>query len=475
VSSPPGAPGAYLDTLAGFAAALDLATVPAAVSARARWIVLDTLGAIVGAAPVPEIDALGRWAAERQGPVRASLLGQGRWTTPELAALVNGTAANRLELDEGNHRTLGHVAIHVVPAALAVAEAAGAGGADLLTAVLAGYEVGARLARLGPLRPGMHPHGTWGTMAAAVAAARLAGGGAAAIRRALDVAASMALVTSRRTIAEGAGVKYLYTGVAGQLGVQAVEFAAAGFTGEPDGPGSLFATIAESARPGAEVVDDLGRAWEVAHAYFKVHACCRYATPAVDAALALRDRGMPGADEVVDIRVTTFDRAARLHALPGGDELSARFSLPYCVAAAAVRGDCGLGAFAPGALADPRIGRLAARVRTVEDPAMTARFPDATPARVAMTLLDGTVREAAVEHALGDPGRPLPEGVLRAKFAALAGRVLTARAAAEAAALVLGLDEVGALDELAARLRADVEPARSGADAGEEATGRWPR
>ncbi|MBI2207761.1 MAG: MmgE/PrpD family protein [Candidatus Rokubacteria bacterium] len=439
----------YLDTLAEFAATTDIEKVPDGVVDATTRIVLDTLGVIVAAAPAPPLRRFAREVTEREGT--ASLLGHDARSTPELAALVNGTAANWVELDEGNHTTLGHVGIHVIPAVLALAESRGCSGRELLTAVLAGYEVGARVARMGRLRWHIHPHGTWGAMAGAVACARLLGLPAPAIREALGIASSLALVTSRRTIAEGASVKYLWTGVASQHALQAVRFAHCGFTAEADGPASLFCSISDAPIAGREVVGDLGLRWEVEHAYFKTYACCRYAAPSVEAMLTARADGLDP-DVVTAIDVDTFGLAAHLDTLQAHHELSARFSIPYCVAAAAVLGSCGPEAFRDATRADARVLALGERVRVHEVPAYTAEFPSATPARVTVRLRDGSVRQAEVRHAHGDPQRPLDAAGLRRKFHALTAGVLGA-GAEDAARAILDVASTPDVRTITARLR----------------------
>lgn len=441
----------YVAILARFAASLDFAAVPGRVREQAKLVILDTLGAGLAAVPTPAITALADLGRARRGP--ASLLGRRTRTAPEVAALVNGAAMTMLELDEGHHGTLGHVAIHVIPAALALAEELDASGADLLGAVLAGYEVGARVARLGEVRAEMHPHATWGTMAGATACARLAASPAEEIARALGIGASFALVTSRGTIAAGATVKYALTGVAGELALQAFRLARTGFTAEPDGPRSLFAVISVSPQPVEVTLAGLGEQWEIERNYYKVHSCCRYAAPAVDATLEIRRRRPFEAEEVGAIRVETFAKASRLHAVATHHELAARFSVPYCVAAAAVLGHCDLDAFGSPVLADGRIAAVAGRVEVVEDAAHTAAFPAATPARVTITFGDGTVERGEVRHAVGDPERPLAAEMLRGKFLRLAARALAPAAAEAALEAVLRLDDLVRVRELGTLLR----------------------
>ena len=440
----------YLDALADFAAGLDIDKVPATVATATTRIVLDTLGVIVAAAPAPPLQRLAREVADRDGA--ATLLGLGARATPEAAALVNGTAANWVELDEGNHTTLGHVGIHVIPPLFALAEARGAAGRDVLTAMLAGYELGARIARMGRLRWHIHPHGTWGAMAGAVACARLIGLPAPVIREALGIASALALVTSRRTIGEGASVKYLWVGLAAQHSLQAVRFVRCGFTAESDGPGSLFGSISDAPVVGDDVVGDLGTRWEVEHAYFKTHACCRYAAPSVDAMLDARAAAPFSPDAVTAIDVETFGLAAHLDAMTPGHELAARWSIPYCIAAAAVLGSCGPEAFRESSRADPRLRALGERVRVREVPAYTAEFPGATPARVTVRLRDGTVREAEVRHAIGDPERPIDAAALEAKFRALTEPVLGPDAD-RAARAILALRDAADVRTVTAPLR----------------------
>ncbi len=135
---PSAAPGAdYLARLARLAHRVrvdDLA--PAAVDA-ARNVVLDTLGAILAGSRLPENARLADLAVERSGMRTATVIGRARKADPMLATLANGTAGVSLEVDEGNRWGGGHPAIHVLPAALAVAEEIGTDGGRLIEALVA--------------------------------------------------------------------------------------------------------------------------------------------------------------------------------------------------------------------------------------------------------------------------------------------------------------------------------------------------
>ena len=171
----------YLTEVAEFAADFSTADLPANVIERTKLIVADSIGAIVGGAAEPEVQALSRRPGfAGGGPAR--LIGTRLTAQPAQAALINGTAGTWLEMDEGNQFCKGHPGMHTFPAAFAFAEANGASGAAFLTAVALGYEVGARVGIATALRPSMHPHGTWGAICAAVAVQRLAGRDAASMR-----------------------------------------------------------------------------------------------------------------------------------------------------------------------------------------------------------------------------------------------------------------------------------------------------
>ena len=187
----------YLDTLSTFAAGLRFAALPPAVRLHTGWILADTLAAIAAGSAEPELRALAQRQRLGSG---ATLIGLGQQAHPEAAALVNGTSGTFLEMDEGNRFSRGHPAIHVLPAALALCEQQGADADPVLSALVVGYEVGSRLGAASQLRSAMHPHGTWGTVGAAAACARVMGLDAAGMREAINIASSLTTATSKRTM-----------------------------------------------------------------------------------------------------------------------------------------------------------------------------------------------------------------------------------------------------------------------------------
>ncbi|GIW10276.1 MAG: hypothetical protein KatS3mg061_1333 [Dehalococcoidia bacterium] len=276
-----------LRALAEFAARFDLAAAPKEVVQEGRRQLLDTVGVIIGGASVPEVRALAAIEARDPGP--ATFLGQDGWAAAEAAALVNATAGVWLDYDSGQRASGSHPAVHVVPAALAIAEEVGASGADLLSAVIVGCEVGARMgAAAGRLHPLLSPHGSWPVLGAAAAVARLLGFDGAQLAATLEVASSLTLLTSTGLHTAGANGRHLQAGLGAQRGIVAARLQAAGFTGDPEGCQQVFGRLVTPTFNTRRLAIDLGRQWEFLRGYYKPYACARVTHAAIDALLAIR-------------------------------------------------------------------------------------------------------------------------------------------------------------------------------------------
>lgn len=454
-------PPPWLAAWGAFAARVRFQDLPAEVAGRCKLVLLDTIGAVAAGMQEPESRALVERLAAHGGGGSTPAIGAGRRLPAPSAALANGTAGTMLELDEGNQYARGHPAVHVVPAALAVAGRLGAPGRDLLLAVALGYELGARIGIASKLRPTMHPHGTWGTVGAALAVAKLHGADAGGLIEAVNLSSSLGLATSRRTMLEGGTVRNTYAGLSNQLGMLAWDLVASGFTGERDGVGTVYGTVvADRFEP--EAMDaGLGERWEIARNYFKRHAACRYTHAALDALAdtVAQAGGRLDPDAIRAIEVDTYVWAAQLDLAEPPNMLAAKFSLPFALATAAVHGRADVDAFRDRARADPVVRALARRVVVREDPALTALLPRLRPARLRVTLADGRVLAAEAMVNKGDAEDPYGPDEIGRKFLELAGPVWGEAHARRVAEAVDGLDgaaDVAALEALLA------EPPRAG-------------
>ena len=415
----------YLDSLSDFAAGLDWASFDDALREQVGWILADTIAAIVGGSPEPEVRAFASAQPDMPASIAgATLIGTGRRIGVDAAALVNGTAGTFLEMDEGNRFARGHPAVHVIPALIALAESEPADARDFVAAIVTGYEVGSRFGAASRLRASMHPHGTWGTIAAAAACARLARVDAAKMREAINIGASMTTATSKRTMLEGGLVRNVYAGLSNRDGLLALQLVRSGFNGERDGPGSLFGEIVSEHFDRDEVVRALGSEWHLMRNYFKLHSCCRYNHGALDAVDAIDARGeLPPVARIAAIEVASYNLAAELDDPAPRNTLAAKFSVPFAVATRLINRSSALPSFTWDAVRNPEILALAAKVSIREDAAMTARLPLERPARVDIRLTDGSTVSGEVGVNRGDDASPYSRDELRGKFEMLVGRV----------------------------------------------------
>src|SRR5213596_2390181 len=358
----------YLDRLAQVTAEVRVDTLPESTVEAAKRVLLDTLGAIVAGSALPENGRLARLAAARAPHGTATLLGHGVRADALWAALVNATAGVALEVDEGNRLGGGHPAIHVIPGALAVAEEQELDGRRLVESVVAGYEIGSRIGGATTPRANVHSHGTWGTIATAVAVARLGDAPASTIRDVINLSASMSPANSWTPALEGVTIRNLYPGRSGFQGMLAVELQRCGFTGLGDAPSDVYGTILADAFDPTSVVSGLdalagtvsGRElYRIEQNYFKLHACCRFNHFALDAVMALRWVHRLESDDVAKVEVVTIPFAVRMSEPAPASSLAARFSIPWAVAAALVLGRTDPSAFDETALGDARIRDLA--------------------------------------------------------------------------------------------------------------------
>jgi 2-methylcitrate dehydratase PrpD len=412
-------PARDLDRIAAFIAAQRYETLPAAVRERAALVLMDTVGVIIGGAEEPEVVRFAEAVRQLEAGRSATVLTHGfPLASPTLAAWVNGAAGIFLELDEGR-RPAGHPAIHVVPAALAVAEHVRASGRDLLAAIALGYELPARIGQATRLREGVHSHGHWGAIGAAAACGKLLGFDAPLLRQAMSIAASMGMATTWPPCLEGATVRNTYAAVANHNGLMAALLAQSGFTGLRDPLPVTFGQILGERYDPDAALDGLGETWGILTNYFKFHACCAYNHPALDATVDLLNEAPLPPDQIERIIVETVEGFLRIGQHRPANQLAAKFSIPFAVATTIVNRSSGRPSFKPQVVADEAVQALADRVQVVADAEMTRRWPADGGARVTVYLRDGTQRSATCLNPRGSFQNPLGEEALVDKFLAL--------------------------------------------------------
>lgn len=446
----------YLHDLARFASGIEGGAVPPDVRKRAAIVLADCAGCMVAGAGTAEVAALIAYCEANRRAGEATIPGTARQLAPADAAWVGGTAGTWHDLDEGNLHTRAHAAIQIVPALLAESEATGKSGRELLDALIAAYEVAGRLWRATAAKLAVHPHGTYGPLAAAVGLSRLRGERPEQVLQAMNIAMTLGTAASRQALGDGATIRNIYTGHSGRAGFEALALRDLGFSGEKDAPASILGNIYGDAFDRAQASAGLGDVWWIRKCYFKRFASGRYTHAALDALEELAGRMGPAltADAIARIDVSTYFMAATMAHQNVDTAFGLRFSIPALMAARIARGPAHLLDDGGQAFRDARVHALAARVFVTEVASMTAAYPDEQPAAVRIELRDGRIETVTVRRALGESNAPLPEGALKDKFIALAAEALGAENAGQAFDDLSAIDECGDVRALMASMRA---------------------
>ena len=440
------------ERLARFVAGTD--RVPDDALLQAKRCLLDTLGVALAGSREESARTVARWLGDQGGRPEASVLGRTLRLPAADAALANGTAAHALDFDDVSLPMRGHPSAPLLPAVLALGEAAGSSGRDLLTAFALGFEVEAKLGRAiggAHYALGWHATSTLGALGAAAACARLLRLDAGRAQTALGIAASLASGLQQNF---GSMTKPLHAGWAARSGVVAAQLAARGLTAGAEaieGPSGFLRARSGGAGPDLAPFEALGQPFEIVSpgVGVKLYPCCYATHRAVDAVLELRAAHGIEPVGVARVRVEVNRGGLMpLRAEPSATGLEAKFSLEYCLAAALLDGRLGLSSFADEAVRRPAVSELMAKVKAGEGEE-AAEFPIGGYAEVRIALSDGSEYGTRVDVPRGDPSRPLSWGELAAKFRDCAAAVFSAEAREQALALVEGLEDLADVTGLA--------------------------
>ncbi len=420
--------------LASFCHGLRYETLPPEVVERTKYFFLDYLGVAVRGSLSDSSQPLYRMAAGLSGTGASTVLGHKEKAGVPYAALLNGTAAHSLELDDTHQGGSIHLGVSVFSAALAVAEQRGASGKDFIAAAVAGFEVAARLAMA--LRPkehysrGFHPTATCGAFGAAVSAARLLGLKEDQLISALGIAGSQA-AGSMEFLTDGAWTKRLHPGWAAFSGIHAALLAQEGFIGPAtivEGGNGFLNSYSSRPDPG-HITDGLGTDFQILQTAVKPHACCRYTQAPIDAVLALIKEHNLHPQDVEQATIGMLETGIPVICEPAERKyhpvnvVDAQFSLPFGIAVALVRRRAGLEEFTSAMLRDPVVLELMPRVGYARDPELEKNYPREWPAWARLTLREDRQVYAQVRFPKGDPENPLSWDELAEKYWALAGAV----------------------------------------------------
>ena len=392
---------------------------------QAKRCLLDYLGATFAGAEMlkGKSDKLLNYLGETQG--NATVIGFNRKASIENAVFVNGINSHVAELDDGVRFGMIHPGSPVLSALLPIAEKENVKGSDLLLGIITGYEAAVRIACA--IQPshyscGYHPTSTCGTIGAAIGIAAMLGFTKSQMKDALSSAAISA-AGSLKVLEDGSEIKPFNVGRAAIVGLLAAVMARAGFKGPDDplgGETGFFSMMTEKFDL-SHMERESGKAFAVEKVYVKPYAACRHAHPAIEAVLKIRLNSGVCADDIKDIKVTTY------HAVLGKHDYteicgvsSAKMSIPYSVAVALMSGKAGIEEFTTEWINNPEIAVLTKKVVVCADDEITALVPQKRAAIVDITTFEGVCHTERVDYPKGEPENPLSNAELEQKFINLA-------------------------------------------------------
>jgi 2-methylcitrate dehydratase PrpD len=345
-------------------------------------------------------------------PESTVLFGGGRLPAAH-AGFINAVYGHGADIDDGNRTATGHPGSAIIPAVLSLAEAYGISGKDAITAIVAGYDVYVRLGNV--MMPshflrGFHSTGTMGAVAAGAAAAKTLGLTEDGVRRSISLAAIQA--SGLHEVSDsGQMAKPLNPGNAARTGIISALLAQAGADAPKDpleGDKGFLKAFADGA-DWSTLPDDLGKHFKITTCYIKLYPACRHAHAPVDAALRLREAGIPEPNAIETIKIHTYPSAIKIagNIFEPKNEDEAKLSITFAAATAMVTGHFTLDDLKNGGSLSDAVKALIGKMEIVNEPALQDKEAGIRGTRIDIVLKDGSVKSETILLPKGDPEVPL--------------------------------------------------------------------
>jgi 2-methylcitrate dehydratase PrpD len=410
--------------LAAFASALTYEQIPPAVVARAKLSLLDGIGVCLYGATLPWTRHVQNMVQAQGARPLATIFATRHKTSWSQAALANATAGHAFEMDDIHTESVVHPNSLTTPVAIGYAEAhPDVSGRDLMTAIVAGCEIGTRIGNAATTKlflNGFHPQGTSGAFVAAATAARLLNLDARAMQNALGIGGSMA--AGLMAAQEGAMVKRLHAGRAAEGGVYAAELAMRGFTGISDvveaGYGGFLSSLAREPNI-SRLTEGLGTVWETERVGYKLYPNVTSIHTSLDALRhIMRTHGLVANDiRAVEVGCGHMTYVHTAWTYRDAGVTAAQMNMFYGLAAMATAGDVTVADYTPERMKDPALLEFIPRIAIHEDAeieGMGHKFRHAC--RMKVTAVDGRVLAHEILYRRGSADSDVGKEEIRRKF-----------------------------------------------------------
>ena len=434
---------------------------PADVRAKAVEHIVDGVAVMLAGSRTDCAQKLADFIGGRGGSPSSSLIGFGFKSSASDAALVNGTSGHADDYDDTQLSTapdriyglMTHPTVPVLAAALAIGEATGCSGWELVEAFIVGFEVECKIAEaIKPdhYRRGFHSTGTIGAFGAFAASGRLLGLGELELRHALGIVASL---TSGIRVNFGTMTKPLHAGMAASNGVTASMLAMRGFTADEnalDGRWGFMEILGGGADPEL-MVGRMGDPYALVYpgATFKMYPCGCLGQPSMDAMLEIVLEEDLKPEDVREIRLRAGPNILEpLRYSEPVTGLQAKFSLNFALASILLRRRAGLREYTTEFVTRPEVVDVMRRVRTIHDAEIASMGVEKMRSILEVELVDGRVVRRTAEEYRGTPEKPFMGHEVDEKFMECASFKMDEGRAREVLGVIRGLEEVSDLGDL---------------------------
>ena len=398
--------------------------IPDEARDTAKKSLLDTLGVIIAASGLePAVAPVAELAVESGGREESTILGFGGRVPALMASFVNGAMAHCLDFDD--HAPEGHhPSSSIVPATLAIAERiGGVPGKELIAAIAIGQDMFLRLRRNVGWKQDWHLTTVVGVFSATAACGRVLGLSREQMVNALGIAGTQSSGTLEFAYGVGCALRGMYAGFTSKAAVLSALMAEKEVTGPAgifEGKAGFFNVYFDGEYDREKILDGLGRAFTGSSLLYKPWPSCGVSHTFIHATIEAMKEHVLSVSDIKEIRVHVGDFQNGLcEPLEGRRKPStppdAKFSIPFCVAIAATKGDVRLRDFTSDGLADRDVLAAAQKVVPIIDSSRnwTSKLPDG---KIDIVTNDGRTVTRVGDNVPGDIEAPMDWDYLSAKF-----------------------------------------------------------
>ncbi len=419
--------------LAQWVSSLSYDDLPASTVMKAKSVVFDCLGASIFTGCRKQWGkVIAEYASIHGGgqPEATIIASGGRKTLASQAALANGTMAEGFELGDVHPGTATRPFPMILPAAIALAEARRRPGKALIEAIVAGYEVNTRIATAVAIsqrgRPmlsrGLYVPSLVGTFGGTAAAGKVIGLPAREMTWALGIAGALTGGYFQGH-EEGAWTRRLNGGMTPSRGVTAALLGERGFVGPErplEGEYGFYRVFANGEYDPQVLVEGLGDSYKIEETWLKFYPMNSTLHSSAEALLSImKANGLRHAD-IAEIKASFLEYVPILSKKEVKTVVSAQFSMPFALAAAAVRGKVTVDEFEDEVLTDPEVLAMIQRVNGAYDAELVQRAGlGSQPGRVTVIMRNGRSFTEEVLYPKGHARNPMSADELKAKFRGL--------------------------------------------------------